>query len=124
MVYGIGTDIIEVERVGALVDKGPSYINHVFTQREIDFCESKRNKHQHYAARFAAKEAFMKALGTGWNLGISFVQIEVVPDELGKPEIVLHGRALEYADQEEIIRIHVSITHIKELANAIVVIET
>ena len=124
MVYGIGTDIIEVERIGSLVAKGPSYINHVFTQNEIEFCESKRNKNQHYAARFAAKEAFMKALGTGWNLGISFTQIEIVPNALGKPEIVLHGRALEYADQEEIIRIHVSITHIKELANAVVIIET
>ena len=124
MVYGIGTDIIEVERVGGLVSKGPQYLNHVFTQREIEFCESKRNKNQHYAARFAAKEAFMKALGTGWNLGIAFNQIEVVPDQLGKPEIILHGKALEFADQEEIIRIHLSITHIKDLANAVVIIET
>jgi holo-[acyl-carrier protein] synthase len=124
VVYGIGTDIIEVDRVGALVSKGPGHLNHVFTPREIEFCESKRNKNQHYAARFAAKEAFMKALGTGWNLGIAFTQIEVVPNQLGKPEIVLHGKALEFAEREEIIRIHLSITHIKELANAIVIIET
>ena len=124
MIYGIGTDIIEVERVGALVAKGPQFTERIFTQREIAYCESKRHKNQHYAARFAAKEAFMKALGTGWSQGIGFNQIEVIHSPLGRPELQLHGKAQEIFDEEGIVHIQLSLTHIKEYANAIVILET
>lgn len=123
MIFGIGSDIIEVERVGAVVAKGSGFTNRVFTKHEIEYCESKRNKNQHYAARFAAKEAFMKALGTGWSKGIGFDQIEVAHAQSGQPEIILHGKALEFADEMEIIRIHVTLSHLKEYAMATVILE-
>ncbi|MEI6575204.1 MAG: holo-ACP synthase [Bacteroidota bacterium] len=124
MIYGIGTDIIEVERVGGLVNKGGSFSEKVFSPGEIAYCESKRHKNQHYAARFAAKEAFMKAIGTGWRLGITFHDIEVIHDELGKPNFLLHGKALDFANEHHIANMHLTISHIKEYATATVVLET
>lgn len=124
MIYGIGTDIIEVGRVGGLVDQGDSFKEGIFTRGEIEYCESKRHKHQHYAARFAAKEAFLKALGTGWAQGISFIQVDVFNDEYGKPEIRLTGKAEEYIKEKGINNIYVSITHLKDYAVAMVVLET
>ena len=124
MIFGIGTDIIEVDRVGGLVNKGPGFIEKVFHPGEIAYCESKRFKNQHYAARFAAKEAFMKAIGTGWRLGITFHDIEVVHDMMGKPGFVLHGKAGEFVAENGIISIHLTISHIKEYATATVVLET
>jgi holo-[acyl-carrier protein] synthase len=124
LIYGIGTDIIEVSRVGGLVSKGREFIDKVFTEAEVAYCESKHFKHQHYAARFAAKESFMKALGTGWAQGISFDQIEIINDELGKPDIVLSGKAGEFVNEKGIIKIYLSITHLKDYAVAMVVLET
>ncbi len=124
MVYGTGTDIIEVSRVGGLVSKGERFTLKVFTAAEIAYCESKRFSHQHYAARFAAKEAFMKALGTGWAQGISFNQVEVVHDAAGKPEIRLSGVAEQLAAEKGIQRIFLSVSHLKEYAIAIVILET
>lgn len=123
MIFGIGTDIIEVQRVGAVVAKGRDFIERIFAQQEIEYCENKRHKNQHYAARFAAKEAFMKALGTGWSHGIGFNQIEVTHAASGQPEIILHGKALEIADEMEIVRIHISLSHLKEYAIATVILE-
>ncbi|MHC1706700.1 MAG: holo-ACP synthase [Bacteroidales bacterium] len=124
MIYGIGTDIIEVSRVGGLITRGDNFKEGVFTPGEIEYCESKRHKNQHYAARFAAKEAFLKALGTGWAFGISFIQVDVFNDELGKPEIRLKGKAEEYVKEKGINKIYVSITHLKDYAVAMVVLET
>lgn len=123
MIFGVGTDIIEVQRVGALVAKGPFFMERIFTAAEVAYCESKRHKNQHFAARFAAKEAFMKALGTGWSRGIGFNQIEVRHLESGQPEIFLHGKALEYSEEMGILRMHLSLTHIKEYAIATVILE-
>jgi holo-[acyl-carrier protein] synthase len=123
MIFGIGTDIIEVQRVGAVVAKGPAFTDRIFTPLEVEYCESKRHKSQHYAARFAAKEAFMKALGTGWSKGIGFNQIEVTHLESRQPEIILHGKALEFVEEMEIVRIHLTLTHIKEYAIATVILE-
>jgi len=95
----------------------------IFSPGEISYCESKKNKYQHYAARFSAKEAFMKALGTGWRDGIRFVEIEVIHDPLGKPLIRLSGKAKEIAEQEGISTFHITISHIKEIATATVIIE-
>jgi holo-[acyl-carrier protein] synthase len=95
----------------------------VFTKKEIEYCESKTNKFQNYAARFAAKEAFLKAIGTGWRDGLAFNDIEIINDPLGKPEIKLYGKSKEYFDNNGIKNIHVSISHIRDFVNAIVIIE-
>ncbi len=123
MIYGIGTDIIEVERVRKFIEKGDAFKQRVFTQQEIDYSDSHRDPAPFYAARFSAKEAFVKALGTGFIEGIGFSQIEVYHVELGKPEIRLSGKALEMAEQKGITKIHLSISHVKDWANAVVILE-
>jgi holo-[acyl-carrier protein] synthase len=123
MIYGIGTDLIEVERVKKSVEKISGFKEKIFTDLEIEYCESKKRKHEHYAARFAVKEAFFKAIGTGWRNGLSFREIEVINDELGKPEIRLHGKAKDLSVQNKLKKINVSISHIKETAAAVVIIE-
>ena len=123
MIYGIGTDIIEVSRIHAVMEKDIGFREKIFTSGEIAYCETKKHKFENYAARFSAKEAFMKAIGTGWRFGIRFADIEVYHDEFGKPLIRLHGKAEELAKIEGISKIHVSLSHIKEMATAVVVVE-
>jgi holo-[acyl-carrier protein] synthase len=123
MIYGIGTDIIEVERIRGFIAKGDAFKQRVFTEQEMAYSDSHRDPAPFYAARFSAKEAFVKALGTGFTNGIGFNQIEVYHVELGKPEIRLTGKAKEIAEEKGISRIHVSISHVKEWANAVVVLE-
>ena len=123
MIYGTGTDIIEVERIARVMERDLGFRDKIYTEGEIAYCESKKNKYQHYAARFSAKEALMKAIGTGWRLGIRFADIEVFHDELGQPHIRLSGKAKELAEKEEFSKIHVSLSHVKELATAVVIIE-
>jgi len=123
LIFGIGTDIIDIKRVERSVSKENGFKEKVFTQHEIDYCESLRSKYQNYAARYAAKEAFFKAIGTGWRGGLKFTEIEIVNDELGKPEILLHGKTKEFAQEKGFEKIHVSLTHLKEYANSIVIIE-
>ncbi len=124
MIYGTGVDIIECARIQKVMERDLGFKDKIFTPGEIEYCESKnRNKYQHYAARFSAKEAFMKAIGTGWRFGIRFGDIEVIHDDLGKPHIRLHGKAKELAENEGFWKIHVSLSHVKELTTAIVIIE-
>lgn len=123
MIYGIGTDIIENERVKIQLKKVAGLKEQLFTDLEIHYCESKKFHEQHFAARFAAKEAFFKAIGTGWRYGLAYKEIEVFNDEEGKPGIRLHGKSREFADKENIKTIHISISHSKEIANAVVVLE-
>ncbi|MDX1764643.1 MAG: holo-ACP synthase [bacterium] len=95
-IVGIGIDIVEVGRIEAAMARHPArFAARVFTDGEVAYCENKRNKFQHYAARFAAKEAAMKALGTGWGGGVAFSQIEVVHAPSGRPDLRLHDRAGE-----------------------------
>lgn len=123
-ILGIGVDAIETARIDKLIcSKGESFSLRVFTEAEIAYCENKKNKAQHYAARFAAKEAFMKALGTGKQLGISWREIEIYHNDLGKPGIKLSGRALEIAREKGVTAIHLSLTHLKEIALAVVILE-
>ena len=124
MIYGIGTDIIEVSRVADLISKGDNFKEGVFTAAEIAYFESKKHNHQHYAVRFAAKEAFLKALGTGWAKGTGFLHVEVINDEDGKPEIRLTDATLDMVNDKEIRNIYVSITHLKDYDVAMVVLET
>ena len=96
MIYGTGTDIIEVARIQKVMERDIGFRDKIFTPGEIAYCETKKNKFQHYAARFSAKESFLKAIGTGWRFGIRFADIEVYHDELGKPYIRVYGKAEEY----------------------------
>ena len=123
MIYGIGTDIIEVSRIKTVMERDIGFREKIFTEGEISYCEKMKNKEQNYAARFSAKEAFLKAIGTGWRFGVRFADIDVYHDELGKPLIRLYGKALELVKQENITNIHVSLSHLKEMATAIVVLE-
>ncbi len=123
MILGIGTDIIEVGRIRKVMERDTGFREKIFTPQEIAYCESRKFKYQHYAARFSAKESFLKAIGTGWRYGIRFGEIEVVHDPLGKPEINLYGKAKEWCEKEAVSKIHVSLSHLKEMATAVVVIE-
>lgn len=123
MIFGIGTDIIEVERIKKQLESNSGLKEKLFTINEIAYCETKKNKAQHYAARFAAKEAFLKAIGTGWRDGLQFNEVEVTKDQLGKPLIVLYGKTKEFVATINITNIQVSLSHIKDMVNAIVIIE-
>ncbi len=123
MIFGIGTDIIEVTRIEKQINSGSAFKKKIFTVREIDYCESKKYSAQNFAARFAAKEACFKAIGTGWRDGFAFKEIEVVNDELGKPELVFHGEVKKFVENSKIINSNVSLSHIKEFVTAIVILE-
>lgn len=126
MIYGIGTDIVEVDRIAAKIAKGKGFLDLVFTPHEIAYCEQQAGSAaaESYAARFAAKEAFLKAMGTGWGHGaINFNQIEVRNTVLGKPELFLLGEAAAHYAQLNIQKIHLSLSHIRTAAVAMVIIE-
>ena len=121
MIIGIGTDIIEVARVKKAISQ-EALKKKVFSEREIAYCESQKGE-ESFAARFAAKEAFFKALGTGWRDGMGITEVEILNDDLGKPSIHLSGKANEVFEQKGGTHIHVSLSHIKEKAIAFVIIE-
>ena len=120
MITGIGTDIVETDRIVKAIEKEQGFRELVFSKNEIAYCEPKTNKYQHYAARFAAKEAFFKAMGTGWKNGTAFNEVETVNNENGKPELKLLGKT---AISIGVMQIHVSLSHIKSTATAVVVVE-
>ncbi len=123
MIQGLGTDMIEVDRVAEKIGKESGFRELVFSRNEIAYCESKANKYEHYAARLAAKEAFFKALGTGWKNGTAFNEIEITNDEQGRPELVLLGETAGAIAALGIGRISVSLSHLKTIASATVIIE-
>ncbi|MDI6846134.1 MAG: holo-ACP synthase [Candidatus Saccharicenans sp.] len=123
MIFGVGVDIIEVARVEDKLTRTPGLKEKIYTPVEIAYCESKKFPFQHYAARFAAKEAFMKALGTGWARGVKFSEIEVRNLETGQPVIEVYGRARELCEEEGITGFYVSLSHLKTTAVATVVLE-
>src|SRR5215472_18426327 len=97
MIVGTGIDITEVQRIANSIERfGRRFLERVFTPEEIRYCESKANKAERYAGRFAAKEAAMKAIGTGWRLGVSWKDLEVQRAPGGRPTIAFHGRAAEF----------------------------
>ncbi|OGU62462.1 MAG: holo-[acyl-carrier-protein] synthase [Ignavibacteria bacterium RBG_13_36_8] len=124
MIFGIGTDVIEVKRVLDKISSEEGFKESIFTEKEIEYCESKWSRGQNYAARYAAKEAFFKALGTGWRNGMKYNEIEIVNDALGKPDIQLHGSTKKYLEENNIFEIHVSLSHVKDYAFATVVLES
>jgi holo-[acyl-carrier protein] synthase len=121
MIFGIGTDIIEVERVASAISK-EAFKKKVFTDAEINYCEQFKTA-ESFAARYAAKEAFFKALGTGWRDGMHITEVEVINDELGKPYIQLSGFTKEKVAQMGVKEIHLSLSHIKSMAIAFVTLE-
>ena len=123
MIVGIGTDIIEVDRIEKLLSRQERFKERIFTQGEIEYCEQKKNKVQNYAARFALKEALLKSIGTGWSEGVTFKEIEVVNDEKGKPELVLSGTVKRITEKMGVTNIQVSISHLKDLAIGMVILE-
>jgi holo-[acyl-carrier protein] synthase len=124
MIVGTGIDVAEVPRVAAAIDRfGQRFIRRIFTEAEILYCDSKANRVERYAARFAAKEAGMKALGTGWNYGVRWRDVEVLRKPGQRPTIVFHGRAGEFAKKLGVVNAALSITHTEEQAIAQVILE-
>ena len=122
MIIGIGTDIAEVARIAKSIENNSFRIK-IFSETEINYCESKINKAENYAARFAAKEAFLKALGTGLRGEIAINEIEIVNNDLGKPSIHLIGKTAKILLDKKIQTVHVSLSHIKDMAMATVILE-
>jgi holo-[acyl-carrier protein] synthase len=125
MIVGMGVDIAEVLRVqGAIERYGARFLNRVFTPAEIHYCESKANRYERFAARFAAKEAALKAIGTGWKLGVTWQDVEVVRLPSGKPTMQFHGKAAEFAQRLGAKSASVSLSHTEQIAIAQVSLET
>lgn len=127
MIAGTGIDLVEIARLKESLDKHKNaFVQKIFTSAEIEYCEKKRNPEVstiHYAGRFAAKEALFKALGTGWQKGVKWKDIEVLNDSLGKPVMTLKNKAREIVRERQISNIHVSISHTKKHATAFVILE-
>jgi holo-[acyl-carrier protein] synthase len=125
MIVGTGIDIAEVDRIANSIQRfGRRFVERIFTPDEIRYCESKANKAERYAGRFAAKEAGMKAIGTGWNHGVRWRDIEVQRAPRSRPTIVFHGKAQEFFQKLGAARAHLSITHTKDSAMAQVILES
>jgi holo-[acyl-carrier protein] synthase len=123
MIKGIGVDMVEIGRVRKLIEQDGGFAGRIFTAREIAYCESKFSKAQHYAARFTAKEAFFKALGTGFRDGMGWQDVEVENDALGKPQLRLAAVALAQFKKRKLKRALLSLSHTRDMAVALVVIE-
>ena len=124
MIAGIGTDLAEVDRIREAIERhGQRFIERIYTPGEVAYVESKANRFERYAARFAAKEAGMKAIGTGWRRGVRWRDFEVANLPSGKPTLLLHGVAAAVAGQLGVRSISLSITHTVVQAMAIVILE-
>ncbi len=124
LIIGMGVDIAEVERIqGAIERHGEVFLRRVYTEREREYCERFKNKYERYAGRFAAKEAAMKALGTGWRRGVRWVDLEVVRETSGRPTLAILGEAAKIAAQLGVKSVALSITHTAAQALAQVIFE-
>lgn len=118
-VIGIGTDITEIDRIADMIARhGDLFLTRVYTPLEIEYCSTRKAEHQHFAGRWAAKEAVLKAIGTGWARGIRWVDVEVRNEPGGKPEIVLAGGAKKVCQRLGIDQVLVSISHCRAYATA------
>jgi holo-[acyl-carrier protein] synthase len=125
MIVGSGVDIAEVPRIRESIERfGERFLHRVFTDGEIEYCQRKASRFESYAARFAAKEAGMKALGTGWSHGVRWRDIEVVRPNGQRPTIQFHGQAAVFAGKLGVRNIALSITHTREQALAHVILES
>lgn len=124
MIYGTGIDIVEISRFERFLEEGnEALFVRVFTPGERAYCSAKKKSAQHYALRFAAKEAYFKALGLGLRDGMSWQDVEVINDELGKPDVSLRGRAAEIFSDQELHKVHTTLSHDGAYAVAMVVLE-
>ena len=124
MIVGTGVDLAEVARIRASAERfGRRFIERIFTASEISYAERKANKFERYAARFAAKEAGMKAIGTGWRRGVRWRDFEVANLPSGKPTLRFHGKAADFAKSLGVRNVALSITHTKDTALAHVILE-
>ena len=124
MIVGTGVDIEEVSRVEASIARhGERFLRRVYSPAEIEYVEQKANRFERYAARFAAKEAVMKALGTGWDCGVAWRDIEVVNEPSGKPTLRLGGGAKAKAEELGVRRTHITMSHTRGLVVAQVILE-
>jgi holo-[acyl-carrier protein] synthase len=124
VIVGSGVDLCEVERIKDAIGRhGRRFLERVYTEREIAYAEPKANRYERYAARFAAKEAGMKALGTGWRGGVKWRDFEVTNLRSGRPTLQFHGKAAEYAQKLGVENISLSITHTSAQAMALVILE-
>jgi holo-[acyl-carrier protein] synthase len=124
MILGTGVDLAEVNRIRHSVERfGDRFVHRIYTDREIAYVERKANRFERYAARFAAKEAGMKALGTGWRRGIQWKDFEVVNLPSGRPTLLLHGEAEAIASRAGVKSVHLSLTHTAENGLAYVIFE-
>ena len=114
----VGVDAVSVARLERLMSEHPASVGEIFTERELDYCRAKRRAGEHLAARFAAKEAVLKAFGTGISRRMRWTDVEVVRDRLGRPEIRLAGAVAEFARRHELAELDVSMTHTEGLAIA------
>jgi holo-[acyl-carrier protein] synthase len=124
MIVGSGVDLAEVPRIRASIERyGERFVKRIFTPREIAYVERKANRYERYAARFAAKEAGMKAIGTGWKHGVTWQDLEVANLPSGKPTLLLHGVAAQLAEKLKVRSVALSLTHTAEMAMAQVILE-
>ena len=126
MIVGLGLDIAEVDRIQAAIDRHGhrTFIERIYTPAEIAYCEKHRNRAERFAGRFAAKEAAMKALGTGWSHGVRWVDIEVIRERSSKPTLKLSGASGEIAGRLGVKNIAITITHSGNIALAMVIFES
>jgi len=123
VIVGIGVDLVDIKRVHEMTEKNDAFMERVFTRDEITYCRSKKNPSHHFAARFAAKEAVLKALGTGWSDAVRWTEIEIEVAEGTGPVVRLRGATKRLADRVGVRRIHASLTHAGKYAIAQVVME-
>jgi len=124
MIVGTGIDIVEVPRIAASIKRfGDRFLQRIFTDGEIRYCDAKANRVERYAARFAAKEAATKAIGTGWSRGVAWRDVEVCRLPGGRPTITFHGKAAEFAAKLGVRNVSLSITHTEQHAIAQVILE-
>ncbi len=122
---GVGVDIVDVKRMEKTLKRTPAFAKRIFTDSERQYCELKARPAEHYAARFAAREAVLKALGTGFSKGVGLRDVSVVRSESGKPQVALQGKLKEIAEEQGIIEIALSLSTTRDvaIANAVAVTE-
>lgn len=119
MIVGLGTDIVEIVRIGEMIDRhGEAFLNRIYTPDEIRYCQKRKHYNEAFAGRWAAKEAVMKALGTGFIRGIGWQDIEILAEKSGKPFVNIRGGAGEHAKKIGVDNILITISHCKAYATA------
>lgn len=125
MICGVGIDLVDIQRIRKIIQRWDvAFLKKIFSADEIAYCKKHALSAVHFGARFAAKESFLKALGMGLGDGIRLAEIEVVNDETGKPALKLHGAAREQIRKRKIQKVHLSLTHTREYAVAVVLLES